>query len=270
MMLGILGCTKKQRSEHVPSPKRLVEGTQFKESWQNTLGMTFRLIQPGEFMMGSPPEEAHIGSVSFNARFLEFRHSVKITKAFYIATTEVTNSQYRRFNRKHKSNLGNNDTQPVANVSWKDAVTFCEWLSKREGRSYRLPTEAEWEYACRAGAASAYCFGDDVKRLSEFAWFKENSGYRTHPVAKLKPNAWGLYDMHGNVWEWCADWLAPYSGEDPSEISRVGNPPVRTFKVIRGGCILCGPAGCRNAMRGSAKPGRRAGTLGFRVVCEAK
>ena len=110
------------------------------------------------------------------------------------------------------------DEHPVVNVSWNDALAFCRWLSKKEGKICRLPTEAEWEYACRAGSTTRYCFGDDASDLGEYAWYGANSDRKTHPVGTKKPNAWGLYDMHGNAWEWCADgYDAEYYEKSPTD-----------------------------------------------------
>ena len=101
------------------------------------------------------------------------------------------------------------DNDPVVEVTWNDAVRFCPWLSRKEGKTYELPTEAEWEYACRAGTKTAYSFGDDLMRLDDYAWYDGNSGGHTHPVGQKKPNSWGLYDMAGNVWQWCARRIRP-------------------------------------------------------------
>ncbi|HLC15756.1 MAG TPA: SUMF1/EgtB/PvdO family nonheme iron enzyme, partial [Thermodesulfovibrionia bacterium] len=159
---------------------------------ENSLKMKFAYIPPGKFMMGST--------------------NVTLSQGFFMQTTPVTQGQW-------KALMGNNpsrfkrcgDDCPVESVSWHDAQKFIEKLNKREGvNKYRLPTEAEWEYAARAGSDTAYCFGDDEARLSEYAWYDKNSDGRTHPVAKKKPNAWWLYDMHGNVWEWSEDWYGDY------------------------------------------------------------
>ena len=173
----------------------------------NSIGMELKLIPPGEFTIGSlnfidpdvdPQDEA--------------RHLVRITKPLYLSVHEVTQEQYERV-------MGNNPSfnkaanKPVEQVSWDDAVEFCRKLSVREGAEYRLPTEAEWEYACRAGTTTAYSFGDDASRLGDYAWYIENSGRTTQPVGEKLPNAWGLYDMHGNVREWCQDWYGHYGSE---------------------------------------------------------
>src|SRR5262249_18504999 len=150
------------------------------------------------------------------------QHRVRITRPFYLGVTEVTQGQYQAVMGENPSQFKTSDDLPVDNVSWFDAVKFCDRLSEREnrkpcylidgdqvsitgGNGYRLPTEAEWEYACRAGSATAFGFGDDEARLGGLAWFSGNSGGKTHPVAQRQANAFGLYDMHGNVWEWCWD-----------------------------------------------------------------
>jgi len=151
----------------------------------------------------------------------------------------------------------------VERVSWEEAVEFCRKLSAKEGRTYRLPAEAEWEYACRAGSQTKWCFGDNQSRLGEYAWYGGNSDHKTHPVGEKKPNAWGLCDMHGNVWEWCSDsW-----GEHPS--TAVHDPTGATAgssRVDRGGSWCDGARNCRSAHRGLDAPEDRDGDLGFRVA----
>jgi formylglycine-generating enzyme required for sulfatase activity len=132
--------------------------------------------------------------------WVEFRHG------FWIARTEVTNAQYRRFDpRFGRWGRRTGDRQPAATLRWGDARRYCAWLSARVGVKVRLPTEAEWECACRAGSETEYCFGDADEDLHRYAWTKENSDRQSHRVASKLPNRWGLYDMHGNVWEWCED-----------------------------------------------------------------
>ena len=141
-------------------------------------------------------------------------HEVEISRPFYAGTTEVTVGQFRRFVEEKKYNVGDDrwvksaqgDDHPVASVIRQNAVDFCTWLSEKEGKTYRLPTEAEWEYCCRAGrAGTRYCFGDDDAELGSYAWYAANSEGKTHPVGRKKANAWGLHDMHGNVMEFCQD-----------------------------------------------------------------
>ena len=148
-------------------------------------------------------------------------------------------------------------------VSWNDAVRFCQWLSKKEDRTYELPTEAEWEYACRAGTTTAFSFGDDPKALGDYAWYDGNSGSHTHPVGEKKPNPWGLYDMHGNVWQWCADRYGPYqegSIKDPK------GADVGESRVFRGGSWGSQLRLCRSADRDGGNPDHRYGDGGFRIV----
>ena len=157
---------------------------------------------------------------------------------------------------------------PVENVSWTDAVEFCRKLSampaeKTAGHVYRLPTEAEWEYACRSGTTTAYGFGDDASRLGDYGWFDGNSDSSTHPVGEKKPNAWGLYDMHGNVWEWCQDWYGDYpsgSATDPTGATS------GSYRVIRGGSWSNDARYCRSAYRSWRTPEARYNNLGFRVL----
>jgi hypothetical protein len=154
-------------------------------------------IRPGRFMMGSPASE--VGRCDN-----ETQHEVAISKAFWLGQTPVTQVQWEAVMGTQPSYYCGNPNHPVEKVSWQDATAFCRCLSEATGMAFRLPTEAEWEYACRAGTAATYSFGDDPSSLGENAWFEDNSGGSTNPVAMKKSNRWGLYDMHGNVWEWCS------------------------------------------------------------------
>jgi formylglycine-generating enzyme required for sulfatase activity len=165
--------------------------------------------------------------------------------------------------------VGNENADlPVENVSWDDTVEFCKKLSdlpeeKKAGRLYRLPTEAEWEYACRAGSKTAYAFDDEEGLLPEYGWFKRNSSDRTHTVGLLEPNAWGLYDMHGNVWEWCSDWYGEYP---KGAVSDPTGPCEGSDRVNRGGGWYNEAANCRSAIRHGIDPSFRFHFIGFRVA----
>jgi formylglycine-generating enzyme required for sulfatase activity len=220
-------------------------------------GVSMRLIeiQPGRFMMGSPASEAGRNDD-------EPQHSVTITKAFWLGQTEVTQAQWQAVMGSNPSHSQGNPNHPVEQVSWNDAQEFCRRLSQKTGLTFRLPTEAEWEYACRAGTTTAYSFGNDAGRLGEYAWFKENSGGSTKPVATRKPNAWGLHDMHGNVWEWCSDWYGEYpsgAATDPQ------GPRSGSGRVLRGGS-WSRYSDCRAANRNGNVPGSRNSLYGFRVA----
>jgi formylglycine-generating enzyme required for sulfatase activity len=145
-------------------------------------------------------------------------------------------------------------------VSWEDAQRFCRWAG------CRLPTEAEWEYACRAGSQKKYCFGDDVSRLEEFAWFNKNSGGKLHPVGEKKPNAWGLFDLHGNVWEWCQDWWKDDYYKHSPKTDPAG-PERGSARVLRGGSFRNDPDSLRCSSRSNYDPDIRGHYIGFRVVC---
>ncbi len=222
-------------------------------------GVTMRLvlIPAGEFMMGSPKSQR--GRKDNECP----QHKVTISRPFYMGITEVTQEQYEAVLGKNPgSHKGAKN--PVERVSWNDAVGFCKKLSAKTRRAVRLPTEAEWEYACRAGTKTRFHFGDDEKQLGDYAWYKDNSGGKAHPVAQKNPNARGLYDMHGNVWEWCADWHAD-SYADAKAVDPQGAPS-GTHRVLRGGSCRDRPGYCRSARRGKNTPANRRELTGFRVV----
>jgi formylglycine-generating enzyme required for sulfatase activity len=210
----------------------------------NSIGMKLNLIPPGEFMMGSP--ERKVGHQDD-----ETQHLVKISKPFYLSVYEVTQQQYEQVMNNNPSK-SKNTTKLVAIASWNNAVTFCQKLSEQEGMKYHLPTEAEWEYACHAGTTTIYSFGDDATELPQYAWYYENSTSSTHPVGELKPNPWGLHDMHGNVWEWCQDWYAAYGSA--KVVSDPKGPAQGVRRVLRGGAFFTGPAYIRTADRHSDLP----------------
>jgi formylglycine-generating enzyme required for sulfatase activity len=233
----------------------------------NSIGMKLVLIPKGTFMMGSPESEQ---GRSEN----ETRHEVTISKDLYLGVYEVTQAQYEKVIGKNPSLyqgaiVGNENADlPVENVSWHDAVEFCKKLSdlpeeKKAGRVYRLPTEAQWEYACRAGSKTAYSFDDEEGLLPVYGWFNRNSSNRTHTVGLLEPNAWGLYDMHGNVWEWCSDWYEEYP---KGAVSDPTGPCEGSGRVLRGGGWNFEAADCRSASRDWRLPSRRLNGRGFRLA----
>jgi formylglycine-generating enzyme required for sulfatase activity len=260
--------------------------------WENSIGMRFRLIPPGEFMMGSPP-----GEIGREANEMQYR--VKIPQAFYLGTYTVTRGQfrvfvgetgYRTFAERSKMggyiwredqqkwerkpeytwqnpDLAATDGFPVVIVTWSDAQEFCNWLSRKEGRTYRLPTEAEWEYACRAGTTTRYHSGDEDGSLADYAWTAANSGVQLHSVGKKRPNAWGLFDMHGNVWQWCQNRFdEDYSRNNPAV--DLSQERIDTRRVVRGGSWLWVPSHCRSAHRYGIVSGIHDTHTGFRVYCE--
>ncbi len=216
----------------------------------NGVKMQFVRIEAGDFLMGSPANEAGRGSD-------ETQHRVTISKPFYMGVYEVTQGQYQAVTGRNPSRFKGDDL-PVEQVSWHDAVAFCKTLSERTGLDVRLPTEAEWEYACRAGTTTAYHTGNTISKTDA-----NYSGSRTIPVGSLKkPNPWSLHDMHGNVWEWCADWHGDYpngAATDPT------GPANGTSRVLRGGSWYYVPGGLRAAYRGRTAPDDRGNYFGFRV-----
>ncbi|MCD6272408.1 MAG: SUMF1/EgtB/PvdO family nonheme iron enzyme [Deltaproteobacteria bacterium] len=233
-------------------------------SMTNAIGMKFVYIKPGTFIMGSPPDE-------FGRESDAKQHKVTLTKEFYMQTTEVTQGQWEAVMGNNPSYFNNcGDDCPVEQVSWNDAQEFIRNLNRKEGGwKYRLPTEAEWEYACRAGSIGRFCFGDSDNKLGYYAWYGSNSRKKTHAVEQKKPNAWGLYDMHGNVWEWCQDnfnWKVKLV----RNIYRDGIvDPLCTegsFRVCRSGGWFSSAHYCRSANINYYSPGRRFSLLGFRLA----
>jgi formylglycine-generating enzyme required for sulfatase activity len=252
----------------------------------NSIGMKLVRINPGTFTMGSTKDEDE-----------KPEHEVEITKAFYMGVYTVTQAEFKKvmgYNPSYFSQDGEGKTGvtygvkpaggkakvpadtskfPVENVSWEEAKEFCEKLTKEEKskrREYRLPTEAEWEFACRAGTRTKYHSGEDEDDLKKVAWYTANSDSRTHQVGTKDANAWGLHDMHGNVWQWCADCYAKdyyrKSGkEDPK------GPESGTSRVLRGGSWFIDDDArkCRSASREFSDPGIRDHVNGFRVACAA-
>jgi formylglycine-generating enzyme required for sulfatase activity len=177
----------------------------------------------------------------------------------------VTQKQWRQVMGSNLSVFKDcGDDCPMENVSWDDAQEFIKKLNQKEsGAKYRLPTEAEWEYACRAGSKGRFCFGDEEAKLGEYAWCWVNSGNKTHQVGKKKPNALGLYDMHGNVWEWCQDWYGDYPA---SQVTDPTGPKAEENRVMRGGSWFMAPRDIRSSLRGKGKPDYRFEDVGFRVA----
>ena len=307
LVIAIFGMALFPQASNAQNPKQVT----------NSIGMKLVLIPKGSFQMGSPPEEKDSDDD-------EKQHLVTITHDYYLGVFEVTQAQYKKVMGKNPSyfqgdNVAvripakkhpetgrtieeekiipvNTDNHPVEFVSWEEAVEFCKRLSdlpeeKKAGRVYRLPTEAEWEYACRAGTKTAYSFGADRSALKDFDWFGDNSGgkiinsdriweksgenveiyverllengCKTHPVGTKKANSSGLYDMHGNVCEWCSDWYGDYPKQ---AITDPVGPKMGSIRVYRGGGWCYEAAGCRSANRGRLAPSFRFSILGFRVA----
>ncbi|WNF14191.1 SUMF1/EgtB/PvdO family nonheme iron enzyme [Microcystis aeruginosa] len=197
-----------------------------------------------------------------------------IVPAFQIGKYPVTQAQYQAVMGNNPSRFSGNPQNPVESISWFNAQAFCEKLSQLTGKNYRLPTEAEWEYACRAGTETRFSFGDDENQLGDYAWFDGNSNNTTHPVGEKRPNLWGIYDMHGNVWEWCADEYHKSYVNKPENIKKNGsiawldnNINNKSLMIIRGGDFNSYPGLCRSADRYSPDAYLRS-DFGFRVVCD--
>jgi formylglycine-generating enzyme required for sulfatase activity len=294
--------TSPETSETAPSRSVETSG-----SVTNSIGMTLAPIPAGEFLMGSPGSDPDADDDE------KHQHRVRITRPFYLGACPVTQAEYGAVMGEDPSRFKAQPENPVERVSWYDAMRFCNRLSEREGlrpfymiegdrltvpdwggAGYRLPTEAEWEYACRAGTTTRYSFGDDPATLGDYAWYSGNSAQATHPVRQKRPNPWGLHDMYGNVWEWCWDvWDAEYYQQftdelpvddprgPPDALAREARSEKRGRKskaaaepadlrasgrVIRGGGWIAYPRYLRSAFRFRRWPGDRYDYLGFRVA----
>jgi formylglycine-generating enzyme required for sulfatase activity len=235
------------------------QDTNFKLT-KNSLGMEFMLLPPGEFQMGALDYDTKADHSEKPS------HESKINKSFYISKFPTTQENWEKI-------MGNNPAKfiesgknaPIESITWDEVQIFIKKLNEKEGliseKGYRLPTESEWEYACRAGGKSIFYFGDDSLVAGEFAWCEKNSESKTHPVGLKKPNGWGLYDMVGNVWEWCQDWYSEYATTETKTLSR---------KVRRGGSWMDSESSLRSSERGSDRSNFQYSDLGFRLVCSSE
>jgi formylglycine-generating enzyme required for sulfatase activity len=228
-------------------------------------------IKAGTFLMGSPDSDKDANDAE------KPQHEVTITNDYYLAKYPVMQEQYEKIAGGNPSGFSTGgyekdkvkgaDTRrfPVERVSWNDAQEFCAKLSRLVGRKCELPSEAEWEFACRAGSITRYSFGDGEEKLKDHAWYRLNSSNRTHEVGSKLPNAWGLYDMPGNVWEWCADrYGKDYYANSPTTDPQ--GPAAGDDRMVRGGSWHSEPRLCRSAFRHWNAPSPRIGDVGFRVV----
>lgn len=220
--------------------------------------MTLVRIPAGTFQMGGEDGDDDERPV----------HPVTISRSFYMGEYEVTQAQYEAVMAANPSDFQGDTRCPVEHVNWHDAVAFCQALAMRTGRPIRLPTEAEWEYACKADKGNVdvgYYFGDDAGQLGDYAWYDGNSGWTTHPVGQKPPNSFGLYDMHGNVWGWCQDWYHnSYSGA-PADGS-AWETPAGSTRILRSGSWDTDARYCRLAARTANSPANGYSFFGFRVV----
>jgi formylglycine-generating enzyme required for sulfatase activity len=216
--------------------------------------MEMVLIPAGQFMMGDDEDMKPV-------------HKVHITRPFYLGAHEVTQQQWEAVMGSNPAKF-KGPKNPVEKVSWDDCRNFIEKLNAKAGEQgvkFALPTEAQWEYACRAGSTTKYCFGDDEAAFGEYAWFSGNAGGKTHPAGEKKPNAFGLYDMYGNVWEWCADWHDPdYYAKSPADDPQ--GPATGASRVFRGGAWNVTARSSGSAKRRINVPELRADNIGFRVA----
>ena len=234
-------------------------GQQLKEI-TNSIGMKLVLIHAGSFTMGSPASED-------GRQDNEIPHEVKISKSYYLCICEVTNEQFEKVIGRSPSQFQGKQL-PVSDVTWKEAIRFCNKLSllpdeKKASREYRLPTEAEWEYACRATSTTSFCFGETPEELGNYAWVDEGPLSNPHPVGTKKPNRWGLFDMHGNVSEWCQDLRGEYPDYSVTDPKGFGSGWGR---VYRGGGFYGGAEYCRSASRTGLEESKNIFELGFRIA----
>ena len=240
--------------------KRMNDSDNMPSTTPSSIGMEFVSIPIGSFKMGGhktlEQAEDHEHPI----------HTVRFNESILMGKYAVTQGQWSEVMNRNPSGF-KDDLRPVETISWFDVQAFIKELNSREKTDcYRLPTEAEWEYATRAGSESAYAFGSDTNVLDQYAWYKKNSNNQTHPVGLLAPNAWGLHDMHGNVHEWCQDWFdREYYAQSPSHAPC--GPAKGLAKSLRGGDWGSEGWYCRSASRSLGSPDRRSNRVGFRLVC---
>lgn len=285
VLLPCLGCLSQSKQVSIraigssPGEQRTFDGIEF--VW----------IPPGTFEMGAPEAELdwaveQIASESegkdearsdLEAEFRAQLHTVRITKGFWMGKYEVTQKEYKRVIGVNPSYYERRN-QPVEGVSWEDATEFCRRLSAKSGANYRLPTEAEWEYACRAGTRTTFYWGNSSEEavMKDYCWYDKNAREGNwsyphapedgpQPVGLKKPNAWGLHDMLGNVWEWCSDWdSSEYYSKSPLEDPP--GPSSGSLRILRGGAWYYYAVFCRSAHRNGRPPDDYSGNYGFRVV----
>jgi formylglycine-generating enzyme required for sulfatase activity len=252
-IVGICGCGRQEQDP--PKPP---------EPFTNSLGMKFVWIAPGNFMMGSPKEEKE-------RQAHETQHKVTLTKGYYMGVYTVTQEQWKEIMGKNPSFFKGEKNLPVENVSWDDCQEFIKKLREKDKKAYRLPTEAEWEYSCRAGTKTPFHFGETIS--TDQANYDGDAVYgdgkkgiarkKTTPVGSFPANAWGLHDMHGNLLQWCQDWYGEYPQKDVVDPQGADNGK---FRVLRGGAWGGSPGDCRSAYRYGVEPGSRDDYCGFRVV----
>jgi len=275
LAFSFVGCDRKEKPED-PNPKgttltpqqqKREDSLKGKPFTVEELGLEMAWIAPGKFHMGSHKSE--VGH-QFGEEKL---HEVIISRGFWMGIHEVTQQQFDDLMRENPSFL-KGENLPVNNVNWWKATEFCKTLTEQESRadripknwSFRLPTESQWEHACRAGTKTAFSSGDEVEELTKVGWYNANSAGGVKPVGLKKPNAWGLYDMHGNVGEWCFDWFdktyPPDRSVDPVTVTQDASK----FKVFRGGTYADLPERCRSAHRHKTTPATTNPWIGFRIV----
>ena len=245
---------QQQREEEIVQVKATIKTVDF----TNGVTMKFALISAGQFIMDDPSDEEDKNSDAGPTRM------VRISKPFHMSVYEVTQEQYEKIMNRNPSRF-KGPRRPVETVSWRDAQSFCRKLSNIDGRRYRLATEAEWEHACRAGTTTAYYWGDDFG--DRYAWAITNSKAATHEVGTRLPNAWGLYDMAGNVAEWCEDWYGQYDPNSAEQVDPKG-PSKGVYRILRGGSWGHTRASCQSAHRNWHTPDHIYDDCGIRIVLD--
>lgn len=290
----LLSCVQRysELKANDPEARNLQQKIEKLTTMTSAKGMKLRRIPPGRFYMGSHDTDEFLRNNEHP------QHRVQITKSLFVGVYAVTQAEFTELMEFNPSTSVDSETNPVDSVSWFSALEFCNKMSEVEevppyydlskvkrrsngsiesadvkingGDGYRLLTEAEWEYVCRAGSITPWCFGDQVMEVGESAWYYDNSSMESHPVGEKKPNAWGLFDMHGNIMEWCQDWYGEFYYEQcPDETEDPEGPKDGTARVLRGGAWQFGAEATRSAYRNSSTPDAASSVIGFRVCRNA-